>query len=165
MEYIAYLHKDKGSDYGVRFPDFPALSLPAPRWKRRVAWRAKYSRCTSPECGRRLARFFWSSKGAAVIPAHRRVGSGGRQLDDRTVKAAFAHHPFQLILRKGLLCCLFDQLSRSFKGCLFPVEAFNHRQLIPSCGVDTPHDPVALVSTVYLRSSARFSIPISSSQR
>jgi predicted RNase H-like HicB family nuclease len=23
MEYIAYLHKDKGSDYGVSFPDFP----------------------------------------------------------------------------------------------------------------------------------------------
>lgn len=23
MEYIAYLHKDKGSDFGVSFPDFP----------------------------------------------------------------------------------------------------------------------------------------------
>ena len=23
MEYIAYLHKDRGSDYGVSFPDFP----------------------------------------------------------------------------------------------------------------------------------------------
>ncbi len=23
MEYIAYLHKDKGTDYGVSFPDFP----------------------------------------------------------------------------------------------------------------------------------------------
>jgi len=23
MEYIAYMHKDKGSDYGVSFPDFP----------------------------------------------------------------------------------------------------------------------------------------------
>jgi predicted RNase H-like HicB family nuclease len=23
VEYIAYLHKDKGSDYGVSFPDFP----------------------------------------------------------------------------------------------------------------------------------------------
>jgi predicted RNase H-like HicB family nuclease len=23
MEYIAYLHKDKRSDYGVSFPDFP----------------------------------------------------------------------------------------------------------------------------------------------
>jgi predicted RNase H-like HicB family nuclease len=23
MEYIAYLHKDKTSDYGVSFPDFP----------------------------------------------------------------------------------------------------------------------------------------------
>jgi predicted RNase H-like HicB family nuclease len=23
MEYIAYLHKDKNSDYGVSFPDFP----------------------------------------------------------------------------------------------------------------------------------------------
>ena len=23
MEYIAYLHKDKGSDYGLSFPDFP----------------------------------------------------------------------------------------------------------------------------------------------
>ena len=23
MEYIAYLHKDKHSDYGVNFPDFP----------------------------------------------------------------------------------------------------------------------------------------------
>jgi predicted RNase H-like HicB family nuclease len=23
MEYIAYLHKDKKSDYGVSFPDFP----------------------------------------------------------------------------------------------------------------------------------------------
>jgi predicted RNase H-like HicB family nuclease len=23
LEYIAYLHKDKGSDYGVSFPDFP----------------------------------------------------------------------------------------------------------------------------------------------
>ena len=23
MEYIAYLHKDRGSDYGVMFPDFP----------------------------------------------------------------------------------------------------------------------------------------------
>jgi predicted RNase H-like HicB family nuclease len=23
MEYIAYLHKDQGSDYGVSFPDFP----------------------------------------------------------------------------------------------------------------------------------------------
>ena len=23
MDYIAYLHKDKGSDFGVSFPDFP----------------------------------------------------------------------------------------------------------------------------------------------
>ena len=23
MEYIAYLHKDKDSDFGVSFPDFP----------------------------------------------------------------------------------------------------------------------------------------------
>jgi predicted RNase H-like HicB family nuclease len=23
MEYIAYLHKDRGSDFGVSFPDFP----------------------------------------------------------------------------------------------------------------------------------------------
>ena len=23
MDYIAYLHKDRGSDYGVSFPDFP----------------------------------------------------------------------------------------------------------------------------------------------
>jgi predicted RNase H-like HicB family nuclease len=23
MGYIAYLHKDKGSDFGVSFPDFP----------------------------------------------------------------------------------------------------------------------------------------------
>jgi len=23
MEYIAYLHKDRDSDYGVSFPDFP----------------------------------------------------------------------------------------------------------------------------------------------
>jgi len=24
MDYIVYLHKDKKSDFGVRFPDFPA---------------------------------------------------------------------------------------------------------------------------------------------
>jgi predicted RNase H-like HicB family nuclease len=26
MEYIAYLHKDSGSDYGVSFPDFPGCA-------------------------------------------------------------------------------------------------------------------------------------------
>jgi predicted RNase H-like HicB family nuclease len=30
MEYIAYLHKDAGSDYGVSFPDFPGCVTAGP---------------------------------------------------------------------------------------------------------------------------------------
>ena len=28
MDYIAYLHKDKRSDFGVSFPDFPGCAQP-----------------------------------------------------------------------------------------------------------------------------------------
>ena len=38
VEYIAYLHKDGKSDFGVSFPIFPAALRRAGRWKRRAVW-------------------------------------------------------------------------------------------------------------------------------
>ena len=47
MEYIAYLHKDRKSDFGVSFPDFPGCITAGKTWTKRAAWRRRPWLCTS----------------------------------------------------------------------------------------------------------------------
>ena len=50
MEYIAYLHKDKNTDYGVSFPDFPGCITAGSSLGKRAAWPPKLSPSMLPAC-------------------------------------------------------------------------------------------------------------------
>ena len=47
MEYIAYLHKDRDSDYGVSFPIFRDASPPERLSMKRAGWRRRRWRSIS----------------------------------------------------------------------------------------------------------------------
>jgi HicB_like antitoxin of bacterial toxin-antitoxin system len=47
MEYIAYLHKNRKSDFGVGFPDFPGLRDSGQDGTKRGVWRRRLWLCTS----------------------------------------------------------------------------------------------------------------------
>ena len=69
MEYIAYLHKDKKSDYGVSFPDFPGCITAGTSLEeaRRMAAEALSLQCRD-ETGRRApAEAFRLSMSSATI--------------------------------------------------------------------------------------------------
>jgi hypothetical protein len=49
MDYLPYLHKDRNSDFGVGFPDFPGCIYGWPDAQGRAGWRPQHWRCTLPE--------------------------------------------------------------------------------------------------------------------
>ena len=57
MEYIAYLHKDRKSDYGVSFPDFPGCITAGSTLEEARRMAAEALSCTSPDCRRTEKRF------------------------------------------------------------------------------------------------------------
>lgn len=46
-QYIGVIHRDRDSDFGVSFPDFPVSSRPALIWTTPVAWPKKLSHSMS----------------------------------------------------------------------------------------------------------------------
>jgi hypothetical protein len=65
MDYIAYLHKDRDSDFGVTFPTFRAALRPGRRRRKRGGW--------PPKPWRRILRA-WS--GTERLFRNRNFGSG-----------------------------------------------------------------------------------------
>lgn len=47
MDYIAYLHKDGSSDFGVSFPDFPGCVTAGKTLEKLAAWLQRPSAFTS----------------------------------------------------------------------------------------------------------------------